>query len=801
MSHSRRARTWCGSGLALAAIAATAFRFGHVSAAPATDVPDAAFVRQYCVSCHNDRAKTGDLSLEGLDPATAASSPEVWERVLRKLRVGLMPPANARAPEPAVRARFIAALETTIDVVAAKTPNPGRPAVHRLNRAEYANAIRDVLALPIDTTTLLPADDAGFGFDNIGDALSVSPGLMERYIAAAEKVSSLAVGDPGIGEDSQTYMVSPAMQQEERVSDELSAGTRGGIAIPHYFPLDGEYVIRIKLQSDPQFSIVRGLDYSHQIDVRLDGVRLKAFALPAMERPGQAESQTADAGLEVHLPIKAGRHLLGVAIHDGRWYMESLGPERLPTTSFAFGGGTRTDTPRGKQLMGVESVRILGPFGARRPDDTPSRKAIFMCRPVGAATETPCARRIVSALARRAFRRPATAEDVTVLLRHYAAGRRGGSFDTGIQRALEAVLVDPEFLFRIERNPLSATPGRAYRVSDLELASRLSFFLWSSVPDEELLAAAEAGRLRSPAVLDAQVRRMVQDPKSNAMMQNFFGQWLWLRNLARATPDAKEFPEFDDSLRGAFRREAELFLESQVREDRSVFELLTAPYTFVNETLARHYGIPGVYGSHFRRVQLPDDRRAGILGMGAVLTVTSYPNRTSPVLRGKWLLDTLLGVPPPAPPPNVPPFPENADGVRPASVRARMELHRKNPVCATCHAQLDPLGFALENFDAVGHWRIDDAGTPVDSSGALPSGAAFSGPADFRRALMSHRDAFALNVTQKLLTYGLGRGVESWDMPAVRQIAREAATDEFRWASLVKAIVTSTPFQMRKAAP
>ena len=761
--------------------------------------PDAALVKQYCVGCHNDRTKTGDLSLEGRDPAAAAADPEVWERVLRKLRVGLMPPATARPLDAGARAGFIHALEGTIDAAAAAAPNPGRPSVHRLNRAEYANAVRDILALSIDSTALLPADDGGFGFDNIGDALSVSPGLMERYLAAAERIAALAVGDPALGEDSLTVMVSPGLQQEDRTSDDLAAGTRGGTVISHYFPLDGEYLIKIKLQSDPQFSIVRGLDFAHQIDVRLDGERLRVFDFPAMERPGQQEAQTIDQKLEIRLPVRAGRHTLGVAIHDGRWYVESLGPERLPTTSFAYGGGTRTDATRGKQLMGVESVRILGPFNARRPSDTASRRAVFVCRPATRSAETACASRIVARVARRAFRRPVTERDVRALMRHYERGRQGADFEAGIQRTLEAVLVDPEFLFRIERDPATVRPGGVFRVTDLELASRLSFFLWSSVPDEELLAVAAAGRLRAPGELDRQVTRMLKDQKAGAMRANFFGQWLWLRNLARATPDAREFPEFDDSLRAAFQREAELFLESQINEDRSVFELLTADYTFVNEALARHYGMPGVYGSHFRRVRLPDDRRAGVLGMGAVLTVTSYANRTSPVLRGKWLLDTLLGVPAPMPPPNVPPFPENKDGAQPASVRARMENHRRNPVCATCHAQLDPLGFALENFNAVGRWRVEDAGTPIDPSGMLPSGAKFTGPADFRRALLGHRDAFALNLTQKLLTYALGRGVEYWDMPAVRQIARDASAGEYRWSALVKAIATSTPFQMRKA--
>ncbi len=757
-------------------------------------------IDRYCVTCHDDRRKAGELVLEGLDFARIGSNADVWERVLRKLRVGMMPPPGLPRPDGATLDRLVSWLETSIDEAAAGAPNPGRPAVHRLNRLEYTNAIRDLLAIEVDGRSLLPADDAGFGFDNIGDALSVSPGLMERYLAAAEKISRLAVGDPTSGNDSETYSLSNmALLQEDRMSNDLPAGSRGGIAIRHYFPLDGEYLIKIQLQKEPQFSVVRGQDFPHQVDLRLDGVRVRLFPMETRgpTNPAAQTDAPADAGLKVRIPVKAGMRMVAVALSRDNWYVESVGPERLPTSSFAFGSGSRTDVSRGKQLMGVESVTIDGPFDGT-PGNTPARQQLFVCRPATQEVEASCARRILGRLARRAFRRPARAADVERLFRQYETGREEGGFDAGIQRAIEATLVDPEFLFRVESDPAGAAPGTNYRISDLELASRLSFFLWSSIPDDELLDTAAAGRLKDPVILENQIRRMLGDGRSKAFLTSFFGQWLWLRNMATAQPDLKEFPEFDGNLREAFQRETELFLESQVREDRSVLELLTANYTFVNERLAKHYGIPHVYGPHFRRVTLEDDRRAGLLGQGAILTVTSYPNRTSPVVRGKWLLDTVLGAPPPPPPPNVPPFPEDT-GDAPTTVRARMEQHRKNPACAACHAQLDPLGFALENFTAVGQWRSMEAGSPVDASGMLPSGKTFSGPAEFRQALMTHQDAFATNLTTRLLTYALGRGVESFDMPAVRQILREAATQDYRWSSFVVSIVKSLPFQMRRA--
>ncbi len=756
---------------------------------------------RYCIGCHNARRPSGNLVLEGIDLG-ADENGDVAEKVLRKLQTGLMPPAGMPRPDAQTYASLTAELKSVRDRAVAAAPNPGRPAVHRLNRLEYTNAIRDLLQLEVDGRSLLPADDAGFGFDNIADALTVSPGLMERYLNAAEKISRLAVGDVAIGRTETTYPVDPALLQEDRMDDELPAGTRGGIAIRRYFPLDGEYVFKIRLQAEPQFSTVRGLDKAEQVDLRIDGVRIKTFPMESRKpgRPSDMGGPRADAHLEGRLPVKAGTHVVAVTLLKSDWYMETIGPERLPTTSFGFTSGTQSDVAHGKQLMGVESVIIDGPLNGHRPLDTAARRQIFVCYPTSPTHETACARQVLQTLARRAFRRPVVDADIDRLMTYYNDGRARADFDAGIQHAVEAVLVDPEFLFRIERDPAGAAPGSVYRIRDLELASRLSFFLWSSIPDDELLDLASRGKLtETPAAVNQQIARMLRDPKSEALLKNFFGQWLWLRNVQTARPDAKEFPEFDDSLRAAFIRETELFLKSQVREDHSAVELLTANYTFLNEKLARHYGISGIYGSHFRRVTLPDDRRAGLFGQGAILTVTSYPNRTSPVQRGKWLLETILGAPPPAPPPDVPPFPEDT-GNQPKSVRERMEQHRKNPVCAACHSQLDVLGFALENFNAVGQWRTMDANSVVDASGALPSGRKFGGPAEFRTALLEHREAFLTHLTEKLLTYAVGRGVEYSDMPAVRRILDQAGTSDYRWSSLIAGVVSSGPFRMRKSA-
>ena len=756
---------------------AVAFTAQQTSSAAPTLSPRAVLDR-YCVTCHNERLRTAGLALDTVDPERVGDNAEVWEKVVRKLRTGMMPPSPRRRPDAATYASTVLCFETALDRAAAANPNPGRPSVHRLNRAEYTNAIRDLLTLEVDGRALLPPDASSYGFDNIGDVLSVSPGLLERYLLAAAKISRRAVGDPTLRPATATYKTSPLLAQDDRVSENLPFGSRGGLAVRHHFPLDAEYIIKIALRRR-----ARG---SHQLEVRLDRERVRLFDL------GDGEP------LELRLPVQAGTRVVGVS------FVEVLGqslpvdgrPPPPPISSFAF-----TLYPN---APAVASVEVVGPYDGQVPEDTPSRRAIFVCDPATADDEAPCAGEIVASLARRAYRRPVTDADTRPLLASYEHGRReGGNFEDGIRWAVEALLVSPKFLFRIERDPVNVPPGTPYRISDLELASRLSFFLWSSIPDDELIDLAAGGGLSEPAVLDAQVRRMLDDPRSHALLENFTGQWLYLRNLRIVAPDATRFPEFDDNLREAFRRETELFVESQLREDRSVRDLLDADYTFLNERLARHYGIPNVYGSHFRRVTYGDDRRAGLLGHGSILTVTSYPHRTSPTVRGKWLLENLLGAPPPPPPPDVPDLPENEGGEKPATMRERMAQHRANPVCASCHAKIDPLGFALENFDAVGRWRARDGGadTPIDASGALPDGAEFDGPAGFRDALLREPwgTEFVSTVTEKLLTYALGRGLEYYDAPVARQIIREAAPGNYRWSSLILGIVESAPFQMRRS--
>ena len=772
-----------------------------------------AVLDRYCVTCHSERIvrgegappsllvsqlRTAGLTLDTLDLANVGKDAEMWEKVVQKLRARVMPPTGRLRPDEATYDTFASWLEAELDLGAATRPKTGRAAIHRLNRAEYANAIRDLLALEIDGRSMLPADNMSYGFDNNADALSVSPALLERYMSAARKVSRLAIGDPTIRPVVETYPVSSLLVQDDRMSEDLPFGSRGGIAFRHYFPLDGEYVLSIQLQRGRGGSdTIRGLSEPEEVDVRLDGERITLFRVGGQseeESPySRGDRPPADAGLRVRFPAKAGMRLVGVTLLDRTLLPEGVTPKRLPVWRF---GDTRTDR------MGVDSVRIEGPFDALRAAETPSRRRIFVCRPAGRSDGEPCARQILGALARRAYRRPVIDEDLQVLLSFYRAGRVESGFDTGIRRALENILVDPEFLFRIERDPVDVAPSTAYRLSDLELASRLSFFLWSSIPDDQLVDLATREQLSEPAVLEQQVRRMLADPRSTALMTNFATQWLHVRNMRVVSPDVNQFPEFDDNLREAFQRETELFLESQLREDRSVVELLTANHTFVNERLARHYGIPDVYGSHFRRVTFTDERRAGLLGQASILTVTSHANRTSPVVRGKWLLDNILGAPPPPPPPDVPALQENDEGDQPRSVRERMEQHRTNPVCASCHAQMDPLGFALENFDAIGKWRdTDETHTPIDASGTLPDGTMFEGPAELRNLLRSRRDEYVMTVTSKLLTYAVGRGLEYYDSPAIRKIMREAASSDYRWSSIILGIANSTPFQMRRSEP
>ena len=793
------------TGLVTFALAGAALDAQQASSSAAENTT---LVETYCLTCHNERLRTGEMVLEGKDPSNVAADPETWERVVRKLRAGTMPPSGRPSPDAAVRAAFVDRLEADLDAAAAVAPNPGRSGIHRLNRVEYGNAIRDLLALEVDSAALLPPDDSGFGFDNIAGALSVSPALIERYMAAAQTVSRLAVGDASIAPTAETYPLSYFRMQDGRMGEDLPFGSRGGLAVDHYFPLDGEYALQLRLQR----SVVnlgggiRGLDEVEHIDVRLDGALVKRFTLGGddLEKVWRGPYQEtelqrfADDPLTVRFPAKAGRRTLVVTFEGDRWMQEGVGITRLPVASYGFASGRISAVTEGKIEMGIEQVEIRGPFNGMTPESTPSRDLIFTCRPTGTHDEESCARTILSQLAGRAYRRPVSDEDVDTLIELFDRGREEGTFDTGIQWALERMLVDPDFLFRIERDPADIGTASVYRISALELASRLSFFLWSSIPDQPLLDAAVRGDLHDPAELIRQVRRMLADPRSSALVDGFFDQWLLQRTLATVRPDLLAFPEFDENLRSAFERETELFLESQLREDRSIKELLTADYTFANERLARHYGIPNVYGSHFRRVTMPEERRVGVLGQGSLLTATSQANRTSPVARGKFMLEKVLGVIAPEPPAVVPPFPETERGEEPPSVRGRMEQHRQNPVCAACHQQLDPLGFAFENFDGIGSWRTMEGATAIDASGVLPNGAGFNGPGEFTAAVLE-TDAFISVVAEKFLTYALGRGVESYDMPIVRQLTRETADGEYRWSSLILGIVQSQPFQMRRS--
>jgi len=775
------------------------------SAAQAASVPDRALIDRYCVTCHNGRLKVAGLELDKMDLGAVGPSAETWEKVVLKIRAGQMPPVGRPRPDNAAAAAFTASLEDALDRAAERAPNPGRPTVHRLNRTEYTNAIRDLLALDVDGRALLPADDTdAHGFDNNADVLTVSPVLASRYLSAARKVGRLAVGRT-TATTIETYRLPRLLMQDDRLSEKLPFGTRGGAAIEHYFPLDGEYVVKIRLQTN-NYNYIKGLADPQDLEVRLDRQKIKVFNITGMKEGAPPASwggtlygtpewekyalQLHDS-LEVRFPAKAGRHEIGVAFLKKAWEPEDVAQPRQ-------GGWPWSSDEMFDSNPGVDTVIVEGPYLPAGPSDTPSRRKIFTCQPRGSDAEA-CARQILSTIARRAYRRPLTPQDVRTLLDFYSTGSGEGGFESGIQLALERILVSPDFLFRIEQEPQAHTPGAtAYRLSDLELASRMSFFLWSSIPDDELLEAAERGKLKDPPVLERQVRRMLADPRSNALVDNFAGQWLVLRNIRDVSPDPDSFPDFDENLRDAFLKETELFFESQLRDDRSVVELLSANYTYVNERLARHYGIANVYGDRFRRVTIEDPRRGGILGQGSLLTVTSYPNRTSPVLRGKWLLETILGTPPPPPPPNVPALQERGAGGKLASVRERLEAHRANPACSGCHSLMDPLGFALENYDPIGRWRNEDAGAAVDATGALPNGAKFEGMAGLRDLLLRQRDQFASTVTEKLLAYALGRNVEYFDMPSVRKIAHAAGASDYRWSSIILGIVKSAPFQMRR---
>lgn len=740
-----------------------------------------ALVTQYCVTCHNQKLKTANLSLEGLDPANPAAHAAVWEKVIRQVRGKQMPPAGLPRPDEAASAMFTKSLADALDRAAAMNPDPGATRPHRLNRIEYSNAIRDLLALDIQPGNQLPVDESGNGFDNMADLLAMSPALLERYMSTARTVSKLAVGDLNTIPAEAAYGTGARGQSKGQNPDDFPFGASSGTAFRHYFPVDAEYEIRIKIAGggDEDASNV----YKVRIPVKAGlrpvsaaFLRESARAEVAMRTMGR-RPPAAGAAAPTVKPAELDLRLDGVSIK-------------------------RFQPPQRAGAPEVGQVIVAGPYKATGRGETPSRARIFVCRPASAAEEAACAKKILAGLTRRAFRRPVTDADVNPLLNLYRQARTDGAdFDEGIGTALQAMLVSPDFLFRVERDRKGATPGSSQRLDDYELASRLSFFLWSSVPDDELLKLAGEGKLKDPAVRAAQLARMLEDPKSEAFIQNFGGQWLYLRTLSQAKPDADIFASFDEDLRFAFRRETELFLASILRNHDSVLDMLAANYTFLNQRLAEHYKIPGVYGAHFRRVELHDSPRGGLLGQGSILTVTSYPNRTSVVQRGKWILENLLGTPPPPPPADVPELQAKAKDGRKLGLREAMELHRGNGICASCHGRMDPIGFALENFNAVGEWRDEDAGNRIDAKGKLPNGAEFDGPAGLKKLLLDqHRDEFVQTVAEKLLIYALGRGLEPCDRPTVRAITARAARENYRLTAFVSAIVESTPFQLRRTS-
>jgi cytochrome c551/c552 len=757
---------------------------GNLFGAVQPGVPARVLINQYCVGCHNQKVKTAGVSVQALDPANVGQDAAIWEKVLRKVSAGQMPPAGLPRPQTAASEVFTQWLGEELDHAAAAHPNPGHPTIHRLNRAEYSNAIRDLLALDIKPGSKLPADDTGYGFDNIGDVLSLSPVLVDRYMSVGRMVSRLAVGDPNLKPEVNEFE-SPRPGRggvrNERVGNDLPFDSAGGMVIQYAFPVDAEYVFRVKaLSGGTAPPKVYELRAPVKAGIRTVGVTFLADnqipeVVPAFGGAGvnAAAAAAAAAGGRAGgraLPAKMDLRLDGARL------------QLFDTTAPRFG-----------------TFAIAGPYNITGVGDSPSRQKIFVCKPASANEENPCARKILASLGRRAYRRPFTDADLQPLLALYEAGRREGNFDNGIEMALRALLVSPNFLFRVERDPAASPAGSVYAVNDFELASRLSFFLWSSIPDEELLSLAEKGKLRDPAVLSEQVSRMLEDRRSEAFVGNFAGQWLFLRNLAQVKPDQDAFPKFDASLRDSFERETELFFEAILRENRPVTDLLSANFTYLNQRLAEHYNIPDVYGSQFRRITLTDPSRGGLLGQGSILTVTSYPNRTSVVQRGKWVLENLLGTPPPPPPPDIPALEPHAKDGKLLTVRQQMEQHRANATCASCHSRMDPIGFSLENYDGVGAWRTKDAGSAIDATGKMPDGTVFQGPSGLKNLLLtSHRDEFIATFTEKLMTYALGRGVEYYDRPAMRAIMRDAAKQNNSIPAIINSIVQSPQFQMRR---
>ena len=788
-----------------------------------------AYIEQTCLKCHSEEAESAmalfsGFFLDRLDVDNVAAAPDQWEEVVRKVRTGMMPPASEARPDPVAQEHFVTYLESELDRLAARQPNPGRPALHRLNRSEYANAIRDLLALQVDAEALLPLDDSSKGFDNIAGSLGISPVLVERYANAAAEIARLAVGDVGRTAELQTHYVPNFLMQSEHI-DGLPFGSRGGMRVEHFFPLDAEYVITADLMSAVNGIHIGNGVPNEQLEISLDGRRIALFdiskpppRMPAAEEETaapEAEAETADADSasdeqppqaaeddekegaqwEVRVPVSAGPHvLMATFIKKNHAPIEDIVQQPHNTLLDPLFNGT----PEVTLLAHVGSLTVDGPYATTGPGHTPSRERIFTCRPQLPSEESACAREILSSIAYRAYRQPPSTEHVSVLMDFFEQGRAQGGFEKGIEVGLQRILSSPQFVFRFERDPEDG--AAAYRISDSELASRLAFFLWSSLPDDELLDLASRNRLSRPAVLEQQVKRMLADPRASALTENFAGQWLYLRNLEIKDASTYEFPDFDDNLRHSFRRETELLFEHIVRNDRSVLELLTADYTFLDERLAKHYGIPGIYGSQFRQVPVADPRRQGILGHGSILLVTSQPNRTSPVTRGVWILENVLGAHVPAPPPvTIPPLEEAAGDVdfESLSVRELMELHRSKPFCEGCHKIMDPVGLAMENYDVVGRWRTVEGGTPIDASATLVDGTHVNGPVELKQALLKYENQIIRTVTEKLLTYALGRGLEYYDMPVVRRIATEAEQNDYRFSALVMGIVSSTPFRMR----
>ena len=744
---------------------------------------------QYCITCHNQRLKTGGLTLDTLDFENVPKDAAIWEKVIRKLRAGAMPPAGAKHPDQATTHSLVAWLEGQLDAAAAAHPDPGSPVLHRMNRAEYANAIRDLLDLEMDVSALLPPDDSAYGFDNVSDALGVSPSLQERYLSAAMRIGALAVGDPNVSPASITYRIRQDLSQDQHLEG-MPLGTIGGTQVRFNFPLDGEYVLQAKLYRT-NLNIARGLDQPHQVEFAVDGRRVHLATLGGkqdlaslFDKPTVTGDEV-DARLRVRAPVKAGPRVVTVAFLQDP---EVATPARLqPYLRSSVDNFDWSGHPH------LQTLSITGPFNATGSGDTPSRRRIFLCH----TADDACAKHIVSTLVRRAYRQPAADADVRLAMSFYESGRRQGGFEAGVEFALQRILASPKFLYRFERDPENVAPGSVYRLNSLELASRLSFFLWSSLPDEELLKAASDGSLNRAGVLDREVRRMLADPRSEALAANFAGQWLHLRNLRNVAPNSDDFPDFDDNLRQGFQRETEMLFESVMREDRNVLDLLTANYTFVNERLARHYGIPDIYGSRFRRITVTDDARRGLLGQGSILAVTSHAERTSPVLRGKFVLENILGMPVPPPPPDVPLLKGNQEGEKPRTMREQMAEHRANAACASCHKVMDSIGFALENFDAVGAWRTQDSGLPIDASGELADGAKINGVVALRNSILARPEVFVGTMTEKLLIYSLGRGLDYRDMPTVRAIVRDAGRTDYRFSTMILGVVHSTPFQMR----